>query len=225
VWRPDHLSVIADALTAAPNVGLVVTDVAQINESGDLGAADPIAGRFPSSRHEPYLRMNAYSLLLDRCFIWTMSQVACPRVVLESIGESDRRFPIASDYDLYLRIAKRFDVVLVGRQSTLWRQVEGSASGRGRQRRLNWYRDRIRVLAKHRASANTCDRAALSAACDRVMAEACEFIRYELEPESRGAAMRRLASLAVEVRTPAPLAWAFRKACDAVERRMHRAGH
>ena len=71
--------------------------------------------------------------------------------MVEAIGRSDARFRLASDYDLHLRIARRYDVVVLNEHLARWRQVPGSASGTGvRERIVNWRLDTARVVKSHR---------------------------------------------------------------------------
>jgi hypothetical protein len=63
---------------------------------------------------------------------------------------SDPAFRIASDYDLYLRLAVRGPFLLSSDVLTGWRQHDASASGAGVERRFNWAVDMMRVLHKVR---------------------------------------------------------------------------
>jgi hypothetical protein len=77
---------------------------------------------------------------------------------------SDPSFPIASDYDLYLRLAARGPFVLDSRVLTQWRQHDESASGRGLLREVNWAVDEAQVLEKARTRSEMTD---YQAAIDR----------------------------------------------------------
>ena len=94
-----------------------------------------------------------YRLLLHGNPISTTSQVMIPKQVFEVIGLSDTRFRVASDYDLYLRIASRFDMTLINAPLTRWRYHPTSASGPEDRRPLIWAADVVRVWVKHRRQA------------------------------------------------------------------------
>lgn len=88
-------------------------------------------------------REDAYFALLAANFIGT-SSVVIPRKVLEIVGGFDETLLNADDYDLWLRIVRKFDLIYVDRVYHAYRIVEGGISSRG----LRNERSRIRVLEK-----------------------------------------------------------------------------
>jgi len=72
-----------------------------------------------------------------------------PARVLEAVGPSDGRFKIASDYDLYLRIASQYDITFVRQILTRWRYLATSASGPADFRRFRYLAEDVAVLKKH----------------------------------------------------------------------------
>jgi hypothetical protein len=72
-----------------------------------------------------------------------------PRAVFQKVGLSDTAFRISSDWDLYIRIAARYDVTFLAEQLTRWRYLPTSASGPAALRQLRWAVDDIAVLKKH----------------------------------------------------------------------------
>jgi glycosyltransferase involved in cell wall biosynthesis len=159
VWEPEKLAVQVAAAGAHPGAGLLVVNGEWFGHpevdgrplfgrspSAILGEADPVGSEADSVAigrcHDVLLRLN---------FIPTMSQVMIPRRVLEAVGPSDPSFSVGSDYDLYLRIAARYEVVLIARKLTRWRYVPTSASGPLDLRRFRWAEDDLAVWRKHLA--------------------------------------------------------------------------
>ena len=85
-----------------------------------------------------------------------------PRAVLETVGPSDSSFRTGSDYDLYLRILKCYDIVVTPESLTRWRYLPSSASGPRGVRLMRWMEDDIKVLTKHLNLANAEDRVLVS---------------------------------------------------------------
>ena len=78
-------------------------------------------------RHDhdwPFLSRVCISNLIS-----TISQVMIPARVLDTVGPSNPRLSISSDYDLYLRIASAYDVTFIKNVLTRWRYLRTSASG------------------------------------------------------------------------------------------------
>lgn len=70
-----------------------------------------------------------YLALLRSCFILSGSSVLFSRRCLEAVGGFDRSYPAGDDYDLYLRIARRFPVQCHGRVVTEYRRHADSLTG------------------------------------------------------------------------------------------------
>ena len=86
--------------------------------------------------------------LVRSSFLGTTSQVAIPRRVIESVGMSDTAYRICSDFDLYLRIARRYPVTVVEAPLCYWRYRAASVSGPSDSRRLTWAPEMITILKK-----------------------------------------------------------------------------
>ena len=97
---PQALEIGASALSRRPHVAFVS------GMSCDIGAD---GGRLFSER-QPLVTQDHYLRLLEDCFIWSGSSIAHRRSALESIGGFDEGFSSGEDYDLYLRLARRFPV-------------------------------------------------------------------------------------------------------------------
>jgi len=78
-----------------------------------------------------------------------MSQAMVPAKVLRSVGPSDQKLALVSDWDLYLRISQHYPVTFVNRRLTHWHYHERSASGHVAIRGLRWSEDGVRMFAKH----------------------------------------------------------------------------
>ena len=150
IWHPDKLERQVRAADADSGSGLVAVDGVQFSGddavvSGSLYTPDlraQFAGEVPLSIacYEPYLRRNLIS---------TTSQVLVPRKVLDVIGPADPSLPIASDWDMYIRIAATHKVTFLPDKLIRWRYLPSSASGPELLRPLRWAKDHLAILKKH----------------------------------------------------------------------------
>jgi hypothetical protein len=74
--------------------------------------------------------------------------VLIPRAVLDEVGLSDTSLPLASDWDLYLRIAAVRELTFLRQKLMRWRYLESSASGPEWLRPLRWAPDDVVILRK-----------------------------------------------------------------------------
>jgi glycosyltransferase involved in cell wall biosynthesis len=89
-----------EALSRRPNVAFVS------GASRDIGAD----GVPSSGRRQPLVTQDHYLHLLESCFIWSGSSIVFRRSAIEAVGGFDERLDAGDDYDLYLRLARRFPV-------------------------------------------------------------------------------------------------------------------
>jgi glycosyltransferase involved in cell wall biosynthesis len=149
IWEPGKIAAQVAAYQAHPRSGLIAVDTREFTgprtiRSGGLSkkpflqrdGGDIVTGRF-------------YRELLQGNFISTTSQVMIPAHVLRTVGLSDERFRVGSDYDLYLRIASAHDLTFVKRVLANWRYLPTSASGHQERRHLVWLQDDVAILKKH----------------------------------------------------------------------------
>jgi glycosyltransferase involved in cell wall biosynthesis len=96
--RPEAASAGASALRATPAAALAVGRCLLIDEHGrSLATNQPrVTGRF----YEELLRQN---------YIWTPALAAFRRTALDEVGAFDSTVNPSADYDLYLRLARRYD--------------------------------------------------------------------------------------------------------------------
>jgi hypothetical protein len=149
LWAPTKLEAQVAAARAHPNAGLIAANGVQFDEGGVIRKS-----LIPSSVQEligaaPSVSLPCYERFLRGNPVPTTSQVMIPRRVLEDIGPSDAAFPLASDWDLYLRISARHDVTFLRDRTVSWRYLSSSASGPAHLRMLHWATDEIAILRKH----------------------------------------------------------------------------
>jgi glycosyltransferase involved in cell wall biosynthesis len=210
LWEPGKLAAQVDAALRHPGSGLIVTDGVQFTDRTVIGASllsrtgRTFLGRSP----DPVVTGRCYHELLAGNFICTTSQVMIPAHVLGAVGPSDTRFRVASDYDLYLRIAARYDVTVVRQLLTRWRYLPGSASGPQEVRRLRWEEDGLAILTAHLRNAPDADRRIIRNALRRRLGTVAQEAYYYGCEVDRSAATRYL--LRLQLRYPSdPVAVPF----------------
>lgn len=97
---PEALKIGALALDRRPNVAFVS------GVSRDIGDD----GRVIAALRQPLVSQDHYLRLLEDCFIWSGSSIVYRRSALEAVGGFDESLWAADDYELYLRLARRFPV-------------------------------------------------------------------------------------------------------------------
>jgi glycosyltransferase involved in cell wall biosynthesis len=147
LWDDRKLEEQVQAFAAYPQSGLVAGDVCHFSSEGVLLPAH--LKRYVLNDSDAPIESGRYfSTFLKECIISTTSQVMIPAAVLRDVGPSDTRFSLASDYDLYLRIAARYPITLVNRVLTSWRILDSSASGPRSGREFRWSAEMMAVLRK-----------------------------------------------------------------------------
>jgi glycosyltransferase involved in cell wall biosynthesis len=97
---PTALEVGANALDRRPQVAFVS------GVSRDIGDD----GRVLPGLRQPLVTQDHYLRLLEDCFIWSGSSIVYRRTALETVGGFDESLTAGDDYDLYLRLARRFPI-------------------------------------------------------------------------------------------------------------------
>jgi glycosyltransferase involved in cell wall biosynthesis len=100
--------------------------------------------------HRPRIERDHYVSLVHRCWIAMPAVVMHRRSVLEAVGAFDTTLACAEDYDLYLRLARRFPIVDHYAEVAEYRQHPGTIS-RNAERMLS---ATLAVLAPHRPGVN-----------------------------------------------------------------------
>ena len=164
VWEPEKLTVQVEAAQRYPSAGLIAVDGVQFDEDQVIFPTlfpSPAVEECARGRIDGVVCREFHERSLERNCIFTVSQVMIPKRVLEVVGPSDRAFRLASDYDLYLRIASRYDVVCVGQPLVRWRYHPTSTSGPLDRRELIGNVETVAVWRKHARVASARDRQSL----------------------------------------------------------------
>lgn len=137
---PRAIEVGAEALREKPECAIAVGACRNI----DAG------GRPIDVPDQPLIHADHYVALLKSCFILSGSSVLFRREAVEEVGGFDRDLALGDDYDLYLRIARRFPIHCHGRVVTEYRRHSASltadpiATLRGELRALRRQRRDVR---------------------------------------------------------------------------------
>lgn len=127
-WHPDKIRIQVEAMeAAAASVAGHCTGLTAFSEAGRK--------LFEKS---PQLSGNIYPQLLRRNEIGPLSSVLVRRAVLNEVGLFDESLPSSQDWDLYLRIAERYEFASVGEalvrynlgQDSISRNLKAKALGR-----------------------------------------------------------------------------------------------
>jgi glycosyltransferase involved in cell wall biosynthesis len=217
LWNERKLEYQVHAFVAHPESGLIAGDVSHFSDDTVLWT-DFLKCNVLNGSDMPVHTGHYFKALVNRNIICTTSQVMIPAKVLREIGPSDTRFPLASDYDLYLRIAAKYPITFVNQVLTHWRFLESSASGSKSRRGFRWSADTIGVLRKHsrglptqlRAEARAAWRGHLSAAAHRAYYHGCNTDRvwatgYLLQLAWANPAASWVGLFAAALWVPAPL--------------------
>lgn len=149
LWHPEKLQKQVEAMDARPAAGLIVADGVEF--APDRILRDSLIGPsiLPSLQGRDLITLRCYEELLRHNLVATTSQVMVPRAVFDRVGLSDERFPVSSDWDLYLRIAATSAVTFMSQKLVRYRYLATSASGPHPLRYFRWGLDVTRVLRKH----------------------------------------------------------------------------
>jgi glycosyltransferase involved in cell wall biosynthesis len=115
---PDALEVGARELEAHPDCAFVSGHCTLIAHEGS---------RLPTPS-QLCVEEDHYLKLLQICYIWAPASVIYRRTVFDSVGGFDSSVSAAADYDLYLRIARRYPVRCHEQAVVEYRQHEASMS-------------------------------------------------------------------------------------------------
>ena len=138
LWLPDRIARGVEAFREHPAAGLVATNtLIQDERSGSRVVSwtrVERTGKRPTQR------------LLEENFICTSSTLV-GRSALDTEGVFDESFSSAEDYDLWYRIARRFEIVLLEEPLTVWRYRSASFSSNAERMVANVVRFYDKVLA------------------------------------------------------------------------------
>ena len=153
VWHRDKLQRQVAAALAYPGSGLIASDGVEFADDEIVRESLLDPGIVGSFNGQDIVTLRCQREFITRNLIATTSQVMVPRTVIDRIGPSDERFPVASDWDLYLRISAAFDVTFLRSKLVKYRYLPGSASGPRSFRSFRWGLDELLVLREHKRRA------------------------------------------------------------------------
>jgi glycosyltransferase involved in cell wall biosynthesis len=147
---PEAVVVGVDAFRANPAIACAVGACRDIGPSGEeLGTPEQVL-----------VRGDHYLALLRSCFVLSGSSVLFSRWCLEALAGFDESYVAGDDYDLYLRIARQYEIECHGRVVTEYRRHADSLTGDP----VQTMRGELRALRRQRAAvAGGAERTALRA--------------------------------------------------------------
>ena len=176
IWDPEKLAVQVELARAYPSSGLIVVDGVEFDESRITRTSLLSGDDWKEIPENEVVAGNYYHRLLRRNFISTTSQVMVPAWVFEAVGLSNGKFSRANDWDLYIRIAVKFDVTILKKPLMRWRYLHTSASGPKSMRDFSYLPEEVTVLRKHLQEAHEDDRAVVREIIDARVAEGAESL-------------------------------------------------
>jgi glycosyltransferase involved in cell wall biosynthesis len=120
LWTPDKLELQLKALQQHPAAGVAYSWTCFMDRQGKFFHDDrPI-----------YFEGNVYAELLKTNFLLSGSNPLIRRTALADVGEFDSTLTHAEEWDLYLRLAAKYNFVVVPKTQIFYRQTAGSASAK-----------------------------------------------------------------------------------------------
>lgn len=157
-WLPQKLELQLPRFT--PEVGLVYCSVEFIDESGQVIAVE---------RCDPELVGNIYPQLLVQNRM-TGGTVVIRKDILDEVGLFDPEFKAAENWDLWIRISKKYKAALVNKPLVQYRKHSGNMSGDFS----------LMISAKRRIMEKHCDRRSCDPAIRKSSALAEANYHYRL---------------------------------------------
>lgn len=153
IWLPEKIEYQMRAFQQCDGAGLAFTDYLRFDESGIIrqsglfGELRVWFNKNRSSTSELAYGQIYYELLTGN--LMHTSSVIVKKDILQEVGLFDETFNISEDYDLWLRIARKYPVLYVNRVLCKYRYHADGLSGSADVRGLRWRYNNIRVLEKH----------------------------------------------------------------------------
>jgi glycosyltransferase involved in cell wall biosynthesis len=152
LWKPTKLAKQVALFDQHPDVGLLACDAMHFSETRTLWERS-LSWTIFVDNEAPHVAGDFYEQFLTRNPISTTSQIMIPAKVLAAVGRSRETLAVGSDFDLYLRISRRYPVAFLNDVLTCWRFLETSVSGRDDLRLLRWKTDELAALRGQEADA------------------------------------------------------------------------
>lgn len=132
LWVPDKLKIQMEYFDVHPHIGLVYAKYASFRDDKELRTK-------PEKGYSGWIFKN----LLSKSIVQT-STVMVKRECLNAVGPYDESFKLADEYDMFLRIAKRFQCGFVDKRLTRYRVHDMNAS----KNDLLFDKENLRVFKK-----------------------------------------------------------------------------
>ncbi len=116
LWVPDKLKIQMEHFNNNPQVGLVYAKYTSFRDGKELRTK-------PEKGYSGWI----FKELLSKSFIQT-STVMVKRECLDAVGPYDESFTLGDEYDMFLRVAKRFQCSFVDKELTRYRIHDRNAS-------------------------------------------------------------------------------------------------
>ena len=140
-YEPGALRAVGGAFADRPDA-MWLTGYCRIID----GAGEEI--REPVTRYKNFLlRRFSFPLYLTQNFVSDPATFV-RRVALDAVGPLDNRYRISHDYDLWLRVARRWPPVVLERYLSSFRMVEGTLSMAGFERQFREHEAVARLRGK-----------------------------------------------------------------------------
>ena len=119
LWTEDKLKLQHEALSNNSQAGVAYSWTYFLYPEGVCYPSDPV-------HHQGYI----YSNLLTQNFLHHGSNPLIRREAIADVGEFDPRFPHCADWDYYLRLAAKWDFVVVPKHQIYYRQSPNSMTAK-----------------------------------------------------------------------------------------------
>ena len=113
LWMPTKLEKQLDLIKNNPRIGVVYTGALEINNSGKVRGF-----------HIPSRRGNIFPDILRKNYVGSCSRVLVRKECLDKSGFFDENLPAIQDFDLWVRLAKRYEFDYVEEPLVLYRVHE-----------------------------------------------------------------------------------------------------
>ncbi|WP_172834090.1 glycosyltransferase family 2 protein [Nitrospira japonica] len=152
LWEPEKLAVQIEAARRYPDAGMIAVDGIQFNSSNGMIITptlfNGIVKEYETLPYGAMLSASLYLPMLHHCLIETPSQVIIPKQVLDRVGLFHEGGG-SSDYDMFIRVAARFPIILIKQSLVRYRYQPSSWSGQIDRRRFKHFEPNIAIWSRH----------------------------------------------------------------------------
>ena len=209
LWEPEKLAVQLTAAQQHPTAGLIAVDGIQfLHEDGTILKPSLYADGIPWPSNDESQRLNLFKRLLQGCCIDTPSQFLVPKQVLDAVQGFTPDLPTfpgfgcSEDYDFLIKVATKFDFVLIRRRLVRYRYRPSSLSALAQQENLYFTLGDIPILRRNLALADQSKRPIIQDIIQSRFASACETAVGKGHFGKRTWASKYLLSMAKAYLTP-----------------------